>query len=103
MHNAACTRNRTQRTPCTADVLNGNAALKAREIHCDEVNALARDDVRLKPVASADVEDACGRLAPLNGTDDRERGIDVSARPTAGYDDVHSSFTILLKSRPRSS
>jgi len=39
----------------------------------------------------------------LDRADDRECGIDMTARAAARYDDVHSSFTSLLKSRPRSS
>ena len=50
-----------------------------------------------------DVKDTGRGLVLLNRADNRERRVDVSARSAAGYDDIHNSFTILLKSRPRSS
>ena len=103
MHNAARTCDRTQGPPRTSDVFERDFPLESCEIHCDEVNALARYNVRLESVLPADIEDTHGWFTALNRADDRERWIDVSARPTAGYDDIHSSFTILLKSRPRSS
>ena len=103
MHDAACTRHGAQRTPRASDVFERQLPLKPREIHRDKVDPLARHDVRLKPPAPADIENSRGRLAPQDRADDRERRIDMPAGAAAGYDDVHNSFTILLKSRPRSS
>ena len=101
--NAARTHERTQRTPRAQDILKREPPLKSRKIDRCEVDALARHDVRLKPVRRPDVEDAHARNSFFDRTDDRKRGIDMPARAAARYDDVHSPFTILLKSHPRSS
>ena len=103
VHDAARPRNGTHGTPCPQHILEREMPLEACEIDGDEVQPLARHDVRLQAVRRTDVEDACRRLTPLDRADDRECGIDVAARAAARYDDVHSSFTSLLKSRPRSS
>ena len=103
MHDAARPRNGTHSTPCPQYILEREMPLEAREIDGDEVQPLARHDVRLQTVGGTDVEDACRRLTPLDRADNRECRVDVTARAAARYDDVHSSFTSLLKSRPRSS
>ena len=64
-------------------------ALVVGDLHGFQPEALARDNLVFHAVLRADKEDLTVRLTLTEHTGDRNGGIDMPARATAGKDDIH--------------